>query len=52
MDALKAVTGTPAHTALTFQKVQQKSNFVQVRIEYTYGQTFMYIQDGREVTVH
>jgi len=44
MNALIAVTGTPACTVVTLQKVQQKSNFVQARIEYTYGQIFMYIE--------
>lgn len=28
----------------TFWKVWRKSNFVQVKIEYTYGQVYMYVQ--------
>jgi hypothetical protein len=44
MDALKAVTGPTGYTVVTFQKVHQKSNFVQAGIEYTYGQIFVSIQ--------
>jgi len=52
MDALQALTDTPAYKVLTFQKIHQKSNFVQAGIEYTYSQIFMYTQGDQKVSVH
>jgi hypothetical protein len=37
-------TDTPTYAVVLFWTIQQKSNFVQIRTEYTYGELYMYNQ--------